>query len=86
MAESNGEMSEDDIIINDQDGLPNVHPNLFTETEVENTDFSNDDDFEGLPTSLIVTNIHDNVFSSPGTKKQYSVDCFNLVGFCRKET
>lgn len=69
MAESNGELSEEDIIINDQDGLPNVHPNLLAEAEVDSPEHHTDDEFEDLPTSLIVTNIHDCVFASPGKLK-----------------
>ena len=66
MAESNGEMTEDDIIINDQDGLPNVHPNLLAEADMDSPEHVTDDEFEDLPTSLIVTNIHDSVFTIPG--------------------
>lgn len=66
MAESNGEMNDEDIIINDQDGLPNVHPNLLAEAEIVSPDHHTDDEFEDLPTSLIVTNIHDSVFTSQG--------------------
>lgn len=66
MADSNGELSEENIIINDQDGLPNVHPNLLAEAEVDSPDRATDDEFEDLPTSLIVTNIHDSVFICPG--------------------
>lgn len=66
MAESNGELSEEDIIINDQDGLPNVHPNLIPEAEIDSPEHHSDDEFEDLPTSLIVTNIHDSTFTSPG--------------------
>lgn len=61
----NGELNEEDIIINDQDGLPNVHPNLLNESEIS-PEHATDDEFEDLPTSLIVTNIHDSVFVNPG--------------------
>lgn len=70
MAESNGELSEENIIINDQDGLPNVHPNLLAEAEVDSPDRASDDEFEDLPTSLIVTNIHDSVFISSEKKEE----------------
>lgn len=66
MAESNGELNEDDIIINDQDGLPNVHPNLMPETNADSPEQHTDDEFEDIPSSLIVTNIHDSVFTSTG--------------------
>lgn len=71
MAENNGGLEgvevEEDIIINDQDGLPNVHPNLLSENEVDSPQENNsEDEFDDLPSSLIVTNIHDSVFITPG--------------------
>lgn len=70
MAEcSNGELSDEDIIINDQDGLPNVHPNLISEAEIDSPEPHSDDEFEDLPSSLIVTNIHDSVFITPDKKR-----------------
>lgn len=68
IADSNGEMSDDDIIINEKDGLPNVHPNLLCEAEMENSEHEGDDEFDDLPASLIVTNIHDSVFISTGNE------------------
>lgn len=59
------DLNEEDIIINEKDGLPNVHPNLFAEAEI-NSPNASEDEFEDLPSSLIVTNIHDSVFTSPG--------------------
>lgn len=70
MAENSGEMTEDDYIINDQDGLPNVHPNLLAEADIDSPDPASDDEFDDLPTSLIVTNIQDNVFETPGKKSK----------------
>nr|CAI5859899.1 unnamed protein product [Callosobruchus analis] len=71
MAESNSELSDEDIIINDQDGLPNVHPNLIPEAEISSPEqHHSDDEWEDLPTSLIVTNIHDSVFNSPDKKRE----------------
>uniref|UniRef100_A0A1Y1M3Y4 Protein sarah n=1 Tax=Photinus pyralis TaxID=7054 RepID=A0A1Y1M3Y4_PHOPY len=71
MAENNCELNQDDdIIINDQDGLPNVHPNLLAEAAVDSPDRTTDDEFEDLPTSLIVTNIHDDVFINPDRKTE----------------
>lgn len=71
MAKNNDELEgievEEDIIINDQDGLPNVHPNLLTENEEDSPqEHTSDDEFDDLPSSLIVTNIHDSVFITPG--------------------
>ena len=66
MAEGNGELSDEDIIINDQDGLPNIHPNLLPETDAGNSSNEAEDEFDDLPSSLIVTNIHDSVFTNSG--------------------
>lgn len=66
MADSYSEYSDEDIIINDQDGLPNVHPNLMPETNPDSPEPHSDDEFEDIPSSLIVTNIHDSVFTSAG--------------------
>lgn len=77
MADNNCDFIDDDIIINDQDGLPNVHPNLLAEAEVDSPDRDTDDEFEDLPTSLIVTNIHDNVFASEG-KLLYYLSLFKI--------
>ncbi|KAK4883661.1 hypothetical protein RN001_006980 [Aquatica leii] len=70
MAETNSELYQEDIIINDQDGLPNVHPNLLAEAAVDSPDRGTDDEFEDLPTSVIVTNIHDNVFINSDKKRE----------------
>ncbi|KAF5279930.1 hypothetical protein FQA39_LY18194 [Lamprigera yunnana] len=77
MAETNSELNREDIIINDQDGLPNVHPNLLAEATVDSPDHCTDDEFEDLHTSLIVTNIHDNVFLSPEKKAELE-DLFRI--------
>lgn len=60
------DLSEEDIIINDQDGLPNIHPNLLAEAEIFSSGHASDDEFEDLPASLIVTNLQDSVFTSSG--------------------
>ncbi|KAI4458521.1 calcipressin [Holotrichia oblita] len=77
MAENNGELSDEDIIINDQDGLPNVHPNLIPEADVDSPANETDDEFDDLPTSLIVTNIHDSVFTTPDKKREFE-DLFRV--------
>lgn len=60
-----------DMIINDIDGLPNCHPNLQQEENVENNSSEHTPNgFEDLPTSLIVTNIHDNVFINDDKKAE----------------
>ncbi|KAK9871388.1 hypothetical protein WA026_011643 [Henosepilachna vigintioctopunctata] len=75
MAENNGEIEEleidEEIIINDQDGLPNVHPNLLSENEMDSPpEQTSEDEFDDLPSSLIVTNIHDSVFVVPDRKEE----------------
>lgn len=53
-------LGDEDIIINDQDGLPNIHPNLKQDADMETSEA--EDHLDDLPCSLIVTNIHDSVF------------------------
>ncbi|XP_044739680.1 protein sarah [Chrysoperla carnea] len=79
----NNEDIDSNIIINELDGLPNCHPNLEQESQIENDSSDHTpNDFEDLPTSLIVTNIHDNVFANEKQKaemealfKQYGEPC-----------
>lgn len=58
---------EDDnekYFVNEVDGLPNAHPAL-PESDVDTENVDNDSDtLDDLPTSLIVTNIHSDVFNS----------------------
>lgn len=63
-----GIICNDDIIINDQDGLPNIHPNLKQDTDMETIEA--DDQLDDLPSSLIVTNIHDSVFVDSEQKRE----------------
>ncbi|ERL91115.1 hypothetical protein D910_08456 [Dendroctonus ponderosae] len=71
MADCNDELNEENIIINAQDGLPNVHPMLLPEQDIDESQlYSEDDDLEGLPSSLIVTNIHESVFECPDKKRE----------------
>lgn len=67
MADGDVNIDNENIIINDQDGLPNVHPNLLAEADLDSPDHDSENEFEDLPTSIIVTNIHDTVFTNPGT-------------------
>ena len=68
------EESEENIIINEVDGLPNLHPN-YEELELNCTKAENHEDpssktleelirDEDLPTSVIVTNVDPRVFNS----------------------
>lgn len=70
-SEENGTELDSNIIINEIDGLPNVHPNLDpVERRRDSNSEHHDNDLEDLPTSLIVTNIHDNVFTSVDSKQE----------------
>lgn len=67
----NSDSLDEDIIINDQDGLPNIHPNLLNENEVDTPqEQPNEDSFDDLPSSLIVTNIQDSVFANQDKKSE----------------
>ncbi|KAH8337368.1 protein sarah [Drosophila kikkawai] len=61
---------DQDIYINAADGLPSQHPSLPPETAVDSdTEPEVDaDSFDDLPTSIIVTNIHSEVFANPELK------------------
>lgn len=61
---------DQDIYINAADGLPTQHPTLPPEGCVDSdTEPEADaDSFDDLPTSIIVTNIHSEVFASPELK------------------
>ncbi|XP_055857434.1 protein sarah [Episyrphus balteatus] len=61
---------DQDIFINPVDGLPSQHPTL---PELDATNEHNEvdlDSFDDLPTSIIVTNIHSEVFASDQMKAQ----------------
>ncbi|EDW66865.1 protein sarah [Drosophila virilis] len=61
---------DQDIFINAADGLPSQHPTLPPEGDVD-TDTEPEvdaDSFDDLPTSIIVTNIHSEVFANPDLK------------------
>ncbi|EDW84203.1 uncharacterized protein Dwil_GK13268 [Drosophila willistoni] len=61
---------DQDIYINAADGLPSQHPTLPPESAVDSdTEPEVDpDSFDDLPTSIIVTNIHSEVFTNPELK------------------
>lgn len=62
---------ESGYYVNEVDGLPNEHPALpeCIGDELENLE-PNDDTLDDLPTSLIVTNIHSEVFNSEELKAE----------------
>jgi len=62
-----------DYYVNEIDGLPNEHPALpseYNESDEPNNSEVNNDSFDDLPTSLIVTNIHSEVFVSEDQKQE----------------
>uniref|UniRef100_A0A6M2DQ21 Putative calcineurin-mediated signaling pathway inhibitor dscr1 n=1 Tax=Xenopsylla cheopis TaxID=163159 RepID=A0A6M2DQ21_XENCH len=60
--------SDDQVYINSADGLPDVHPN-FEHINNDSDEELNDDDLtQELPKSIIVTNIHRDVFKSDEEK------------------
>jgi hypothetical protein len=65
---------EGNYFVNEADGLPNQHPVPY-ETIVEQSenieqDNIDDDTLDDLPMSIIVTNIHSEVFNSDELKKE----------------
>ncbi|KAM7362193.1 RRM_RCAN_like domain containing protein Sra [Cochliomyia hominivorax] len=78
-SESIDKISPDqDIYINPADGLPSQHPTLADSEIDSNTEPEIDpDSFDDLPTSIIVTNIHSEVFASPQLKQEME-DLFRM--------
>lgn len=64
---------ESGYFVNEVDGLPNEHPALpesfISGDELDNLE-PNDDSFDDLPTSLIVTSIHSEVFHTEELKEE----------------
>lgn len=60
---------DDNIFINQADGLTNDHPSLpDADSDLDANDDIDSDSFDDLPTSLIVTNIHSDVFTNDDLK------------------
>lgn len=59
---------EENIFINEADGLPNQHPSIPELDSDEENDEIDPDSFDDLPTSIIVTNIHSEVFANEDLK------------------
>lgn len=57
-----------DIYINSSDGLPCDHP-VIPEGDVDEPEID-DESFDDLPTSIIVTNIHSDVFANDMLKNE----------------
>ncbi|CAG9132741.1 unnamed protein product [Plutella xylostella] len=62
-------LQDEDVFINEEDGMPNSHPNIgnFAHESEPQDEVS---DFDDLPKSVIVTNIHSEVFASESLKKE----------------
>ncbi|KAJ0183335.1 hypothetical protein K1T71_001311 [Dendrolimus kikuchii] len=60
---------DNDVYINPEDGMPNIHPNI-TELDQESDTKDEVDEFDDLPKSVIVTNVHSNVFLDENLKKE----------------
>lgn len=60
---------DDEIFINPEDGMPNIHPNMV-DLDQEGASQEEIDDFEDLPKSVIVTNIHSNIFADEKLKSE----------------
>ncbi|XP_049872601.1 protein sarah [Pectinophora gossypiella] len=66
--EEDDTFQEDDVYINAEDGMPNIHPNIANlEQESDSQDEGNE--FDDIPKSVIVTNIHSDVFADEKLKK-----------------
>lgn len=64
---------EGEYYVNEVDGLPNEHPALpssFIDDDEPNNSEVNRDSFDDLPTSLIVTSIHSEVFVNEELKAE----------------
>jgi hypothetical protein len=64
---------EGEYYVNEADGLTNEHPALpgcYANDEPDSAEKNQDDSFDDLPTSLIVTNIHSQVFVNEDLKAE----------------
>lgn len=64
---------EGEYYVNEADGLSNDHPALpssYTDDNELRSDANHDDSFDDLPKSIIVTNIHSNVFVNEDLKAE----------------
>jgi hypothetical protein len=66
-----GMEEESGYYVNEVDGLPNEHPAMPSSYQDDaNNTITNEDSFDDLPTSLIVTNIHPEVFINDEMKAE----------------
>jgi calcipressin-2 len=62
------DQSPEDFFINLQDGLSNEHPALPSDLDSDENNEVDPDSFDDLPKSIIVTNIHSEVFTNEKLK------------------
>ncbi|KAL0830647.1 hypothetical protein ABMA28_002785 [Loxostege sticticalis] len=67
--EEDDSFQDDNVYINPEDGMPNIHPNIVN-LEQESDGNEEVDDIDDLPKSVIVTNIHSKVFDDEKLKKE----------------
>lgn len=60
---------DEDVFINAEDGMPNIHPNMV-DFEQESAAHDEVNDLDDLPKSVIVTNIHSSVFNDEILKNE----------------
>lgn len=78
-----GYLDEENIYINEADGLSNQHPSLPDNCSDGDSSRADSDSLDDLPTSIIVTNIHPEVFLNEELKQQME-DLFKV--FCESAT
>ncbi|KAG4076447.1 hypothetical protein HA402_005890 [Bradysia odoriphaga] len=61
---------DENIFINQADGLPNEHPSIPDHDSDDENNACDPDSFDDLPTSVIVTNIHSEVFLNDDLKAE----------------
>ena len=71
---------DENLFINPTDGLPNEHPALPSayDSDSESNAVADDDLLDDLPTSIIVTNIHSEVFADDSRWMDSSFSCRDL--------
>lgn len=67
--EDDDSFQDDDVYINAEDGMPNIHPNIAN-FEHESDTQDEIDDLDDLPKSVIVTNIQSSIFADEKLKKE----------------
>lgn len=69
LKEEDDSFQDDNVYINPEDGMPNIHPNIVN-LDQESDGNEEVDEFDDLPKSVIVTNIHSKVFDDEKLKRE----------------